>query len=369
MNSQTSDGPANLPRHAILLAVTGLSPAIVTETVWALAAEKPRVVPRKVIIITTALGAVRLQEQLLTPFPAFGGQTVWESLRAALHASPDELILEPPRLIGKPNAQTGTLDPLQDIVSREDNDLAAGFILEQVRSVVENPETRLIASIAGGRKTMGALLHAAITLIGRETDRLTHILVNAPYETMPGFFFQGQPGGSLQGRGGESHSPEKAVISLADVPFVPMRNRFEDLSEMPGSFPGIVAEFSRAMKQDAERPVFIEICYWKRQLWVDGTAIRIRSNALVLLHFLLTNAEKVATLAKQEYLIEPLNTWLKKAPKIPAGLHPGQISLGDVTRLLSALRVKLRQKGSFWRIPSRMPLRFQPFRFGIREKA
>ena len=69
---------------AILLAVTGLSPSIVTETVWALAQEKPRIIPSRVIFVTTEVGAQKIREQLHTPLPALGGVTAWQALRSAL---------------------------------------------------------------------------------------------------------------------------------------------------------------------------------------------------------------------------------------------------------------------------------------------
>jgi CRISPR-associated protein (TIGR02584 family) len=116
---------------ATLLAVTGLSPAIVTETVWALAHEKPRCLPARVVFITTATGAAKIKEQLHTPLPALGGQTAWQALRTALKAKDDELIAEEPRLIGMANKKTGTFDPLPDIQTREENDIAASFILEE----------------------------------------------------------------------------------------------------------------------------------------------------------------------------------------------------------------------------------------------
>ncbi|MBP8284794.1 MAG: hypothetical protein KAX46_12935 [Chromatiaceae bacterium] len=48
---------ADLPRR-ILLAVTGLTPQVVTETLYALACRtEPRWVPHEVHLITTALGA------------------------------------------------------------------------------------------------------------------------------------------------------------------------------------------------------------------------------------------------------------------------------------------------------------------------
>ena len=84
--------------HAVLLAVTGLSPAIVTETVWALAQEKPRVIPRRVIFVTTEVGAQKIQEQLFTPLPALGHVTAWQALRTAVKAGDDELIAEPARI-------------------------------------------------------------------------------------------------------------------------------------------------------------------------------------------------------------------------------------------------------------------------------
>ena len=46
---------------------------------------------------------------------------------------------------------------LADIRTPADNEAAADFLLEQVRSLVENPDLQLIASVAGGRKTMDAI--------------------------------------------------------------------------------------------------------------------------------------------------------------------------------------------------------------------
>jgi len=77
-----------------LIAVTGLSPAIVTETIWALAQETPRRLPARVVFITTGVGAAKIKEQLHTALPAFGGLTAWQALRTALHAGEEELLAE-----------------------------------------------------------------------------------------------------------------------------------------------------------------------------------------------------------------------------------------------------------------------------------
>src|ERR1039458_10086686 len=75
---------------ATLIAVVGTSPAILTETIWALAkpsGETPLVIPEEVIAITTTQGRDKITEQLLTPSVDFGGQTVWQTLRLALLGS------------------------------------------------------------------------------------------------------------------------------------------------------------------------------------------------------------------------------------------------------------------------------------------
>lgn len=328
-----------------LIAVTGLSPAIVTETIWRLAQEKPRAIPSRVTFITTGVGAGKLKEQLFTPVASFEGKTTWQALRAALKAKDDELIAEDPRIIGVANKKTGTFDPLDDIQTPEQNTLAAGFILEEVRRVVENPDTRLIASIAGGRKTMGALLHAAMTLIGRETDRITHVLVSAPYETMPGFFFPGQPGPALKDRDGKEHAPAKAQVQLADVPFVPLRNRFEDLRDMPGSFSGLVNKISRRIQQDADRPHLIEVNYRKKCLWLDDKPLPMRVKALAVLHYLADTQADGQTPEDQPAAAEGMTAWLSEADFIPMGVRPKRMIADDIRHELNHLRTALKKQG------------------------
>ncbi len=118
-----------------LLAVTGMSPAIVTETVWALAQEVPRVVPNRVVLITTSEGVKSLDRELFTASPQFGGKKVWEALREAVGAGPDELFMESYCVIDAPDAATGTMVPLPDIRTPEENVAAANYTLNS------NPET------------------------------------------------------------------------------------------------------------------------------------------------------------------------------------------------------------------------------------
>ncbi len=74
---------------------------------------------------------------------------------------------------------------LDDIRSIQDNEAVAEFLMEIVRSFVENDSIRLVASLAGGRKTTSALLHSVMTLLGRSDDLLTHIIVDEPWPSQP----------------------------------------------------------------------------------------------------------------------------------------------------------------------------------------
>lgn len=81
---------------------------------------------------------------------------------------------------------------LADIGSEAENTAAADFIMETVRGLAMDDGVRLVASIAGGRKTMSALLFSVMSLLGKEDDLLTHILVNEPFESRgltPRFYF------------------------------------------------------------------------------------------------------------------------------------------------------------------------------------
>lgn len=352
----------------VLLAVTGMSPAVLTETVWALACERPAIIPDRVVVLTTVAGRQAIERDLLKPAEA-GGKSIWQELRWALlgqkAAEDTRLILDPPRVITAPDPSAGRSDPLEDIRKPGDNFAAADFILEEVRRIVENPDTRLIASLAGGRKTMGALLYAAMTLLGRETDRLTHVLVNEPFEDgrlQPRFFFPPEapvmhrlPGGtSSESR---EFSSADAHIELADVPFVPLRNRFTDVAGLPGSFHAMIVRYSRQLRTDAAHKVRVEIRHADHQLIVDGQPVRMRPKALAILHALLALQEHAAVRKGQKEAQDTVTAWLTQRPEIG---WQGKVTNDDLKHELNHLRTELKKRHAAW-LPPLRSLRFLPF--------
>uniref|UniRef100_UPI00359318F9 CRISPR-associated ring nuclease Csm6 n=1 Tax=Thiocapsa sp. TaxID=2024551 RepID=UPI00359318F9 len=177
--SGTHPDPSQFPRR-VLLAVTGLSPQIVTETLFALATRKRDPwIPTEIHLITTAEGAERARLSLLHP------KSGWFLRLCRDYGLPS--IRFDTELIRELQAAAGM--PLTDIRTLDDNTAAADAITEQVRILTADPHAALHVSIAGGRKTMGFYLGYALSLYGRPQDRLSHVLVSAPYESHPQFFY------------------------------------------------------------------------------------------------------------------------------------------------------------------------------------
>lgn len=228
----------NFPRR-ILLAVTGLSPQIVTETLYALAVQhKPAFVPTEVHLLTTTEGAKRAKTALLHQD---GGQ--FHSLVA------DYPILMNVRfpesnihVITDPAGQ-----PLSDIRTPEENSAAADTITALVGQLTRDEQSALHVSIAGGRKTMGFYLGYAFSMFARPQDRLSHVLVSSPFESHPDFFFPPKNARRLSTRDNQHIDTRDAVVTLAEIPFVRLRHGLPDnLISGASTFSETVAALQRS---------------------------------------------------------------------------------------------------------------------------
>ena len=326
------------PPDAVLLAVTGMSPAILTETAWALAHERPPCRIGRVIAFATA----RSREQIRTELLDTG---VWTALRHTLMAGDDEWVFGDASEHIRVFARGGR--ELDDLRTPEDNMAAADCILEHLRSFTENPDIHIVASIAGGRKTMGALLYAAMTLIGRETDRLTHVLVDEELERrQPKFYF---PENEREARG----------IHLADLPFVPLRNKFTELGRMPGSFETLVRQYARALRQ--EGVVSVRLDDRALTATINGKTIALGKRAYIVLKFAIALNRKGAVLNGIDVSESEFRDFVAKTGLYPEWLE--NIALEDIRRELHEIRRSFAAAGIGW-MPGRRrdALRLPPFR-------
>jgi len=201
---------------ANLVFVGGASPQIVTETVFRLASGPA--VAIDIHILTTITGREALRAQLL----GRGGQ--WSRFLREYPRARRFRLVEDNILVLRDAAAA----PLSDVRSVEDNLAAADQIARFVADHTGDGAPPLHASIAGGRKTMGYLLAAAMMFYGRHEDRLSHVLVHPAELEGTDFYF---PPRRRVGRL-SYHRPDGSVvkvaagevrIDLADLPFPRLR--------------------------------------------------------------------------------------------------------------------------------------------------
>jgi len=198
-----------------LLAVSGLTPQIVTETLYALAADEfAPFVPTEVHLITSAEGARRAELSLLSDDLGW-----FHRLCADYHLPGVRFDRSCIHTMRDAHGQ-----PMNDIRTPADNRAAADFITAQVRSITADSGCALHASIAGGRKTMGFYLGYALSLFGRPQDRLSHVLVSEPFESSYDFFYPTPYSRVLQTRDGQLADTAMAQVTLAEIPFVSLRH-------------------------------------------------------------------------------------------------------------------------------------------------
>lgn len=208
----------NVPIKRILVAVTGLSPQVVTETLYALTVQQePAFVPDEIYVITTEEGkrraAISLLDSKAGHFHRFCND----------YGFTDRIRFDVARILTITD-ETGT--PLNDINTPEDNALAADFITGFFRNITQDEQSIIHASLAGGRKTLGFYVGYALSLYGRPQDQLSHVLVSPEFESHPEFFYPPTEPVVLYTR--DAHpkaiSTKDAKITLANIPFVPLRD-------------------------------------------------------------------------------------------------------------------------------------------------
>jgi CRISPR-associated protein (TIGR02584 family) len=176
----------------VLVCASGMSPAIITETLYALITRQlpsDPFVPDEIHIVTTTEGQVRIAKDLLQPGGPF--EQLLDAYLPSGHARP------------RFDASTIHVISGQADVSSEHSNRLAGDCMFQTYLGIQNSSLLkrdagrgapyIHASIAGGRKTMSFLMGHVFSLLAGPNDELSHVLVNEPFEAVrPTFFFPPQ---------------------------------------------------------------------------------------------------------------------------------------------------------------------------------
>lgn len=218
-------------RHT-LLAVTGMSPQVITESIYAFY-KKGQPIDEVKVITTTR-----------------GKKEIWLNLMLGQDGQPPML----QQLINDYNLPSITFtqdnifviednqgNQLEDARTELEHQALADFITQKVQQETEKPEQTVHASIAGGRKTMTFLLGYAMSLYGRHQDTLSHVLVDEPFESSE-FYYPTPYSKAIHTRFGRTEDAKDANVSLALIPFVRLRQ------ELPESLLSGQASYTQAVE-------------------------------------------------------------------------------------------------------------------------
>lgn len=236
--SAPAEKPKERPLRKVLVAIVGLSPQVVTETLWALRRERG-FVPNEIRVILTRAARDCVVHNLLDP------------VEGRFHAFCRDY-----GLIGRIRFDESCVTVVTDAEGRELDDIrtpeesaaAADTIVRVIGSVCSDPNTIVHVSIAGGRKSMGFFAGYAMSLFARPRDSVSHVLVNDPFESNRDFFYPPPEEKEIVNGRGESVSSREARVMLADIPIVRLRTGLpEDLLSGDASFGRAVAEVQRTL--------------------------------------------------------------------------------------------------------------------------
>lgn len=328
-------------KRRILLAVTGLSPQVVTETVYALTQRRdPPFVPTEVRVITTATGEREVRLNLLAE------KTGWFHRLRADYRLP-AIRFDPAHVHVLADAAG---HPLDDIRTPSDNERAADFITEVVRGLTEDESAALHVSLAGGRKTMGYYLGYALSLYGRPQDALSHVLVSDPFESNREFFYPTPYEHPIRVRRGDKEQTfdcHDARVDLAEIPFVRLRDGLpERLRKGRTPFSHVVATANRS-----QQPPRLLLEPLVRGATLDDEPLRLTPALYAVLLWLAERAKRGAAPVDWR-TAESANEFLRSARRV---LKPAS---GDYERIENALD---------WRRPAAIKLAkyFEPHKSKI----
>ena len=351
-------------KRTILIATMGTSPAVLTETVWALAHQKKPIVPDEIVVLTAMSGKERLCDELLS-----GENPVWGEMLSVLKK--EKIKTDGKLLFGDtsihiiPDAHG---NGARDLRSVEDNLRAADFMLREIRQYTEASDTVVLASIAGGRKTMSALLFSCMSLLGREDDKVFHILLPNEFDggVEPPMYYPKKGVTYTNKLTGKKYKSDKFRSELLEVPFVRMRGWYQEkFKNIPPTYRTLISKVQTVAPPAVVYPD-IEIDAWNGWVTFDGRQVSMSRPCFAMLlmlasgvearefHQRLLEAHKVGNTSKCD--------WLASFQEGP--LFRNESDVEDLYKTLSNLRSKLKLAG-FAEVEALVPQRGKAVMFPI----
>lgn len=246
----------------ILLAIAGLSPQVITETLYAL--HQDGVGIDEIHVIATRVGRDAIATQLLAPDDG----RYFRYLK--------EYGIDPKSILFSQDTIHVLRDdksrPLDDITGEEENEILLKACLALAHRLTKSPNDKVFFSIAGGRKTMSACLMVAAQTYARPQDRIYHVLVSPEFESHRDFYYPQVKPVLLELRDAQGQTILKdtsyAKVTLVPIPFISLRKAAQDSKTGRVQTP---AELFRYLVREKKQPLVVDlrqgkICYKKTEL-------------------------------------------------------------------------------------------------------
>ena len=260
----------------ILLAVTGLTPQVITETLYAIY-QQGQPMPAEIHILTTSEGYQRAKLLLIT--------------EAWLDRFYNDYQLAKPQFTEQ-HIQCFDTDS-GDIKSPADNQIMADTITETIRKLTADHHINLHVSIAGGRKTMSYYAGHALSLYGRPQDRLSHVLISAEYEAHPLFYYPTPYSQIIYSNDASRKAldTQNAEVTLIDIAFVRLRHGLDQaLLEGKSSFSAAVNKAQQILG-----PAFLSMDSKNLKLIIQEQTIKLSPADFAFYQWLLNRQSKAQT--------------------------------------------------------------------------
>ena len=164
----------------ILVSIAGLSPQIITETLYYYLIErKPPFWIDEIKVLTTSPGKQKIINMLL------------DKNKGKFYSFCKDYNIDPKSIKFDESSITvlGSDAPVEDIISDKDSAIIGNEIVQFIKEITLIPDSKCIFSAAGGRKTMTAYLALAAQLYAKDDDILCHILVSPDFESNKDFYY------------------------------------------------------------------------------------------------------------------------------------------------------------------------------------
>ncbi|MFQ5686875.1 MAG: CRISPR-associated ring nuclease Csm6 [Candidatus Scalindua sp.] len=269
----------------ILIAVSGLNPQIITETLYCLTQTvKPETSISEIYAVTTRAGKEKILKTLLSPKDG-----KFYSFCKEYKIDPDKIKFNRDTIISICDKDGNELD---DIRTKEDNASLANTILSFIKDKTSEKDTVIHCSVAGGRKTMSLYLGCALQFYGRQHDTMSHVLVSPPeFERASDFFYKPKNDVIVkirneQGRVTKRLNTKDAVIELAEIPYIHLRDKVSGIN-IP-DYDEIVNKLQAEI--DSMPTIRNLVCsIKKRTLSINGKEINLQPLELVIYLYHLNN--------------------------------------------------------------------------------